>query len=159
MSKIIKRYRPASHMRGMWPDLEGDYVLFNEFDAERLRAGTAVAEVAALREELATAKRVGPPHFCGLPMSRNPHPEAGVPGRFLEVGTVSECIPCLVSSRHGWAKTAGELQQRLADAEQRNSELIGVLEMFADNSDDGDVVEISRHHIALSKPTESGASE
>ena len=80
-------------------------------------------ELASLREELSTAKRVGPTHFCGLPMSLNPHPEAGVPGRFLEVGTVSECIPCLVSSRHGWAKTASDLQQRLKAAERRNAEL------------------------------------
>lgn len=73
---------------------------------------------AALREELEAIKRVGPPHFCGLPMSLNPHAEAGKPGRFLEVGAHRECIPCLVSSRHGWAKTAGDLQQRLTVAEQ-----------------------------------------
>lgn len=77
----------------------------------------------ALREELDAIKRVGPPHFCGLPMSLNPHAEAGKPGRFLEVGAHRECIPCLVSSRHGWAKTAGELQQRLTVAEQREAEL------------------------------------
>ncbi|MBO5394247.1 MAG: hypothetical protein J6A65_21125 [Pseudomonas sp.] len=78
---------------------------------------------AALREELEAIKRVGPPHFCGLPMSLNPHAEAGKPGRFLEVGAHRECIPCLVSSRHGWAKTAGELQQRLTVAEQRAGEM------------------------------------
>lgn len=61
------------------------------------------------------SKPEGPPHFCGLPMSLNPHPDAGIPGRFLEVGTVRECIPCLVASRHGWAKTAGELQKRNAE--------------------------------------------
>jgi hypothetical protein len=94
-----------------------DFVAASDFDA-------AQSELAALREELATAKRAGPPHLCGLPMSLNPHPEAGVPGRFLEVGTVSECIPCLVASRHGWAKTASELKQRLTAAEQRNAALL-----------------------------------
>lgn len=87
-----------------------------EIAAEQVCA-TEGREVS-LREELEAIKRVGPPHFCGLPMSLNPHAEAGKPGRFLEVGAHRECIPCLVSSRHGWAKTAGELQQRLTVAEQ-----------------------------------------
>lgn len=51
------------------------------------------------------------------------------------------------------------MKASLTAAEQRNAELIGVLEMFADNSDDGDVVEISRHHIGLSKPTELGENK
>lgn len=54
-----------------------------------------------------------------------------------------------------FAIEADGLEQRLADAERRNAELIGVLEMFADNSDDGDVVELSRYHIALTKPEEA----
>lgn len=48
---------------------------------------------------------------------------------------------------------------RLTAAEQRNADLIDVLEVFAENSDDRDVVEISRHQISLSHKTESGASE
>lgn len=121
---------------------------------------SAQSELAALREELATAKRVGPPHFCGLPMSLNPHPEAGVPGRFLEVGTVSECIPCLVASRHGWAKTAGDLQQRLTAAEQRNAVLTKALTTIRENSEDIGACECAADALADAaiKPTESGAS-
>ena len=37
---------------------------------------------------------------CGLPMSRNPHPDAGKPAALLEVGAVWVCIPCTVKSRH-----------------------------------------------------------
>jgi hypothetical protein len=122
------------------------------------KAGTAQSELAALREELATANRAGPPHFCGLPMSLNPHPEAGVPGRFLEVGTVSECIPCLVASRHGWAKTASDLQQRLTAAEQRNAELgrVGGIAAAYLQNDHPALASMLRNAI---KPTESGASE
>jgi len=109
----------------LYPDMTV-YVKASDYDA-------AQSELAALREELATAKRVGPPHFCGLPMSRNPHPEAGVPGRFLEVGTVRECIPCFVSSRHNWAKTAADLQQSLADAEQRNPDLLDICSSIQDD--------------------------
>lgn len=138
----------------------------------KTKACEAAEREAALREELATAKRAGPPHFCGLPMSLNPHPEAGVPGRFLEVGTVSECIPCLVASRHGWAKTASDLQQRLTAAEQRNAELVGLLceavPHFRDLASirdergqtacSGELYALADTYAAL-KPTESGASE
>jgi hypothetical protein len=39
---------------------------------------------------------------CGLPLSDNPHPEAGKPSHYLEVGGPKECIPCLSLSRHQW---------------------------------------------------------
>ncbi|GJH04994.1 hypothetical protein [Paraburkholderia terrae] len=45
-------------------------------------------------------------HKCGLPMSVNPHPEAGKPPHYLNVGCPRECIPCLVKSRHSWAQQA-----------------------------------------------------
>ncbi|MFM0022146.1 hypothetical protein [Paraburkholderia azotifigens] len=45
-------------------------------------------------------------HKCGLPMSVNPHPEAGKPPHYLNVGCPWECIPCLVKSRHSWAQQA-----------------------------------------------------
>lgn len=74
--------------------------------------GVQVVEQRAEEERL----KSGPPHFCGLPMSLNPHVDAGVPGRFLEVGAVRECIPCLVKSRHDWATKAGALQSDLTKA-------------------------------------------
>ncbi|KAB0509633.1 hypothetical protein [Pseudomonas moorei] len=127
------------------------------------------SELAALREELATLKSPGPLCFCGLKQTKNPHPEAGVPPGYLEVGTVYDCIPCLNKSRRAWSKKANaltselaEAKQRLADAERRNVELISLLR---------DAAEYVRHpdydwHIgfiqevdAAIKPTESGASE
>lgn len=51
---------------------------------------------------------------CGLPQTPNPHPDAGVPSRILEVGTTYECIPCTVKSRHSWATKARELEKECA---------------------------------------------
>lgn len=149
------------------PDSNGDYVRYSDhvvyLNEMKLERDATRAELAALREELATAKRVGPPHFCGLPMSLNPHPEAGVPDRFLEVGAVSECIPCLVSSRHGWAKTASELQQRLTAAEQRNARyeslLRQIIPCLAMSTNSTAPTYIRQINEALPQPTESGASE
>ncbi|WP_250507634.1 hypothetical protein [Caballeronia sp. GAFFF3] len=64
-------------------------------------------------------------HKCGLQMTVNPHPEAGKPPHYLEVGCPKECIPCLVKNRHGWAtramKASGEiaaLRERIAGMEK-----------------------------------------
>lgn len=45
-------------------------------------------------------------HMCGLPMTKNPHPDAGKMATLLEVGTPYECIPCLTKSRHQWSRRA-----------------------------------------------------
>jgi len=45
-------------------------------------------------------------HKCGLMLSDNPHPEAGKPPHYLQVGCPKECIPCLTLSRHQWAGRA-----------------------------------------------------
>lgn len=50
---------------------------------------------------------------CGGKMSPNPHPMAGKPSHYLEVGTAWECIPCLVFSRHRWAVRAMEYEDEL----------------------------------------------
>ena len=42
-----------------------------------------------------------------------------------------------------------ELQQRLTVTEKRTGELEGLLQMFVDNSDDKDVVELSEHALRL----------
>ena len=46
-------------------------------------------------------------------MSANPHPLAGKPPHYLEVGTVDVCIPCTVKSRHEWADRAMTAEGRL----------------------------------------------
>lgn len=53
---------------------------------------------------------------CGLPRLANPHPDAGKPGRYLEVGTQHECIPCTVKSRHEWAQRATNAESQLRAA-------------------------------------------
>lgn len=54
-------------------------------------------------------------HKCGLPMSDNPHPEAGRPAHYLDVGCPRECIPCLVHSRHQWAGRAMKAENEVRD--------------------------------------------
>lgn len=67
----------------------------------------------------------GPLCFCGLRQTKNPHPEAGVPPGYLEVGTVYDCIPCLNKSRRAWSKRAnkaeGELKDLKAKLDERKS--------------------------------------
>lgn len=55
------------------------------------------------------------PHFCGGTMSKNPHPDAGVPEHICTAGTVYECIPCLVKSRHDWSVRSNDFESRLRD--------------------------------------------
>ncbi len=51
---------------------------------------------------------------CGGEMSLNPHPAAGNPDLYIEVGCQFECIPCLVKSRHEWAVRASKAETELA---------------------------------------------
>lgn len=130
-----------------------------------------IDERDALREELATLKAPGPPCFCGLKQTKNPHPEAGVPPGYLEVGTVYDCIPCLNKSRHAWSKKANRLQAELTAAEQRNAELlhalrsalqgvkmVGLQDHLCDYALAGNI-QAEIEAILFTKPTESGASE
>ncbi|MFJ3316156.1 hypothetical protein ACIPLR_12410 [Herbaspirillum huttiense] len=50
-------------------------------------------------------------HRCGLPMSENPHPDAGKPDRLLELNTRNVCIPCLTLNRHQWSQRAIKAEQ------------------------------------------------
>ena len=54
-------------------------------------------------------------HRCGEPQSKNPHPEAGKPHALVEVGTVWECIPCLVLNRHIWARRCWAAEKRAVE--------------------------------------------
>lgn len=138
----------------------------------------AQSELAALREELAALSAPGPLCFCGLKKTKNPHPEAGVPPGYLEVGTVYDCIPCLNKSRRAWSKKANRLQSELTASEQRNAKLLqicrdiqplitaeplGVLSGMADQSkrlDWYDKLRPVRERLdAALNPAESGASE
>lgn len=66
---------------------------------------------------------VGPLCFCGLRQTKNPHPEAGVPPGYLEVGTVYDCIPCLNKSRRAWSKRANAAEGKVSDLQKRIAEL------------------------------------
>jgi hypothetical protein len=69
-------------------------------EIERSEASEHSADLDAMRQT------PGNCHKCGLPLSENPHPEAGKPPRYLEVGCPKECIPCMTLSRHNWATQA-----------------------------------------------------
>lgn len=62
-----------------------------------------------------------PKAICGLPLSVNPHPNAGkthVTPDFLEIGTEVVCIPCTVKSRHQWAERALKAENELSQFEE-----------------------------------------
>lgn len=50
---------------------------------------------------------------CGRAMSKNPHPEAGLPAAILRVGAVWVCIPCLSRANHQKAQLIHELDARV----------------------------------------------
>lgn len=50
---------------------------------------------------------------CGLPMSKNPHPDAGKPWTLLETGPVWVCIPCMSKTLHRWATRANLSENKL----------------------------------------------
>jgi hypothetical protein len=54
-------------------------------------------------------------HKCGCPRVDNPHPDAGKPGRYLEVGCEKECLPCTVLSRHQWYQRAVKAEKELRE--------------------------------------------
>lgn len=57
-------------------------------------------------------------HKCGCPRVDNPHPDAGKPGRYLEVGCTQECLPCTVLSRHQWHQRAMKAEQELRELKE-----------------------------------------
>ncbi len=52
--------------------------------------------------------------ICGGAMSHNPHPNAGKPPDYVEIGTRGVCIPCTCKSRHKWAERATKAETELA---------------------------------------------
>lgn len=56
--------------------------------------------------------------YCGLPISKNPHPKAGEMMTLLTVGSEYVCIPCTVKSRHEWCE-----QARASQRDQINTRL------------------------------------
>ena len=75
-------------------------------DGYRSRALVLAAATPAPEVEEVCGLKPGCCHKCGLPLSVNPHPQAGKPDHYLEVGCPKECIPCLVRGRHNWAGRA-----------------------------------------------------
>lgn len=69
-------------------------------------------------EEIITAQRDSDVPLCdrcGLPQSKNPHPDAGKYESYIEVGTKWVCIPCLTLNRHRWSIRAMKAE-RVRDA-------------------------------------------
>lgn len=63
---------------------------------------------------------VGPEHSCGLPMSRNPHPDAGSPTMAgVDGGYTWECIPCLIATRNRVGAAWRAVQAAMALMERR----------------------------------------
>lgn len=67
--------------------------------------------------------------------------------------TTDAIVTMVDGQRDHWIEKCGLLKQRLTVAEQRIGELEGLLQMFVDNSDDKDVVELSEHAL---KPAAGG---
>lgn len=63
---------------------------------------------AAGQEEVARFEAAAWICECGLPMARNPHPDAGKPARLREVGATWVCVPCTVLGRHKAHRDARE---------------------------------------------------
>ena len=78
------------------------------------RFAKAVIEASKHRLDRPIKAKCG---FCGGNMSENPHPDAGKPSNYLEVGTESVCIPCTCKGMHQWAERAmkaeGQLEARM----------------------------------------------
>jgi len=72
------------------------------YTADQMRAYAELAIASVKREPLRDC------HTCSLPMSKNPHPDAGLPSKVLEVNVQNVCIPCLTLSRHQWAERASK---------------------------------------------------
>jgi len=54
--------------------------------------------------------------LCNQPyMVKNPHPDAGKPERYLEIGAVWECVPCNKKALYGWAERAQKAENQLAE--------------------------------------------
>lgn len=105
-----------------------------EITARWSYAPTESATCAESQVEPIGDESKGPLCFCGLRQTKNPHPEAGVPPGYLEVGTVYDCIPCLNKSRRAWSKRANaaqgqvvELQKRIADIEAQQCAPVAVV--------------------------------
>ena len=63
--------------------------------------------------------------LCGGKLSNNPHPDAGKPIQYIEVGTRYVCIPCTTKSRHKWAERAMEAEGQIKRLFKEIEELKG----------------------------------
>jgi hypothetical protein len=65
---------------------------------------------------------------CGLTMTQNPHPDAGLPARVAEVGAVWVCIPCTVGALHRSSAARYRAEADLASAKARAREAAWLIE-------------------------------
>lgn len=93
---------------------------------------SAPCPVAQTITDLRQARQRKTCGICGQEtLTRNPHPDAGKPERYLEVGAEWECIPCLRTNRHN----AHELHGKVNKLEAANTALRTALEELADEAD------------------------
>jgi len=139
--------------------------LESDFNAERLRADTAVAEVAALREELAKSKALSVtnilmdvvPGYDGMGEEVFAKSVAEVCEKLGEFAMQVEDLDSTTSRLHDVAILCATVEQRLTAAEQRNSELVDLLKIYP-RGVPGFAEWAGKVEAAL-QPTESGASE
>ena len=121
------------------PFTEGERASMKKaFNREREWRIAAERQVTELERTVEACMRVadapvwGPCGTCGLPMVRNPHPDAGKPDMDgVKVGYVWECIPCRIATNirtrarcsAAEAKVT-ELTEGLAEAEREREELL-----------------------------------
>lgn len=80
---------------------------------------------------------------CGLPLSRNPHPDAGTAAHYLLVGCPKVCIPCLALNRHQWASRATKAEKEVS-ALKLAASLCGI-------SSDAEVEALEAFHVYAAK--------
>lgn len=67
--------------------------------------------------------------LCGLPLSKNPHPNAGDPTMDgVQVGYQYECIPCLVKTRNNLRKELCYMQDKVENVKAKVIEVAEALE-------------------------------
>lgn len=174
--KHVRRWGANWHMETMYEMHSGPYVRSADFNIERRERKAAQSQLAALREELASANEkidqawnrshaIDHKGFIpgALDAWKRPVPQH-LPYDFSGNPGASATQYCNGWNDCGgyWSGHAADLQQRLADAERRNSDCAAKLELAASMMDDDErgnrFAEVCRLAIAALNPNPEAAS-